>query len=225
MTGSEPSHMDEAELRARVQSIDSDVVDLKGHVENLGKRLVISHDQLSAKIDSQGEKIYAKIDGIFQQTQAQFQQTQAQRQTQWPVIFAGIGVLMTFCITIGGMAYFPIRSGIDDARGQITETSKTLNQFMLTSAGRFVNSNTFEGFAGRVNSSTQAIRTEISGLHEKFVGIKEHDRLLGEIRDARSRYLTKDVFDTRTHDVDRRVDGFVRRLERLEGETFRGRSQ
>lgn len=101
----EVAPMDDAEFRAKVLSIDSDVVDLKGSVQALEKRLEISHNTLSAKFDTHIERLASKID--------------ARSEPKWGVIYAGLGVLMTFCVTIGTLAYMPIRAELDVTRRDI----------------------------------------------------------------------------------------------------------
>lgn len=36
---------------------------------------------------------------------------QAQTKTQWPVILTGLGLVLSICIAVGGLAYLPIQQG------------------------------------------------------------------------------------------------------------------
>lgn len=51
-----------------------------------------------------------------------------QGQPKWGVIYAGIGVLITFMTVIGGLAYWPIRESQGDLRIALREQRKELKE-------------------------------------------------------------------------------------------------
>jgi hypothetical protein len=41
------------------------------------------------------------------------------RQTPWAVIFSALGVMLTFTMAVGGLAYMPINAGISDLKAAL----------------------------------------------------------------------------------------------------------
>ncbi len=95
--------LDEAELRTKVAAIDADLVEVKGAFETLRKH-----------VDAQFGQVYAKVEGGFERLTAKID---ARAEPKWGVIYSGIGVLLTFCLAVGALAYAPIRASIDDLKG------------------------------------------------------------------------------------------------------------
>lgn len=188
----------DGELRGKLLAVESDVADLKTAVENIGNRLDQSISQMSLRVDSQIERIVSKFD--------------EREKTPWNAILTSIGVLVTIIMFVGGLAFWPLNTGLAEMRVSQTELQKTLNSYMLTSGERYLKNDTFEGFAVRLNGAVQNIRDQMFSQTDKFVNWREHDRLLAQIQEMHRTLGTKE----HESDQDKRMDGIVRRLEKLE---------
>lgn len=74
-----------AALQQQVIGLDTDYQELKGVVVSLDRKMEHGFTAIHTKLDERNR-------------------------TQWPVIFSGLAVLLTFCVSIGTLAYWPIKS-------------------------------------------------------------------------------------------------------------------
>jgi hypothetical protein len=87
-----------AALQQQVIGLDTDYQELKG--------VVVSLDR---KMDHGFTAIHTKLD--------------ERNRTQWPVIFSGLAVLLTFCVSVGTLAYWPIKSDIAAIKDDVVRMS------------------------------------------------------------------------------------------------------
>lgn len=59
-------------------------------------------------------------------------------QTPWPVIFSALGVMLTFTMAIGGLAYMPINTGIADLKLQMSLSQDRAEKRFEGMAGKLV---------------------------------------------------------------------------------------
>lgn len=87
---------------ASFDAIDARVLGLEDDVRSIDRKLETGLASLRTDFAAAITGIHLKLD--------------QQGKPQWSVIYAGIGVLMTFFIAIGALAYMPIREGLTDMK-------------------------------------------------------------------------------------------------------------
>lgn len=76
-----------AALGQKVEGLDNDYQDLRGHVVDLAKETKAGFSAIHAKLDERSR-------------------------TPWGQIYTGLGLLLAFFSTIGALAYLPIKSDL-----------------------------------------------------------------------------------------------------------------
>lgn len=128
-------------LSQRVSSLDDDFRELKGIVTDLGRSISVRDAALHTKIDTFSTATNTQINTFASAINAKIDQS---RSPQWQMY----SVFLVAIITIGTLAYWPIRDKQMDLHDTLTsdraalsaaiaDTNKSLTAFMLVTPERF----------------------------------------------------------------------------------------
>lgn len=193
-----PSRVTLATLGAQVASLDRDYNDVKRTLVALDNRIDSSISSLGTKFESALSSLANKVD--------------AKSTTQWPLIFSGLGVLVTIVVVIGGMAYMPIQR--DAAR---------LDSSVAAILDRGVFQREYTSDQSRVADGLRGLRADVNvNIQQQRYNVDQErlTKMLDEIRssieairmrtyDAHGRAATVEQFQK---DLDRRLDAISARL-------------
>ncbi|WP_020095672.1 hypothetical protein [Methylobacterium sp. 285MFTsu5.1] len=90
--------------------------------------------QLEARV----EGVVAAISNVSAAVSTLSEKLDRGRQTPWAVIFSALGVMLTFTMAIGGLAYMPINNGISDLKAALIATQDRADKRVDAIANKMV---------------------------------------------------------------------------------------
>lgn len=170
-----------ATLGAQVTALDRDYGDLK-------KTLVALDTRLDTSISSLGNKFESSISALSNKIEAR-------STTQWPVLFSGLGVVLTILTVVGTMAYLPIQrdtTRLDNAVAAILDRGVFQREYISDEV--------------RTKEELRALRTDLSTRITLPRYTADQDRTTHALDEMRARFATKAemeaIFRERQHQVD-----------------------
>jgi hypothetical protein len=197
-------------------------------MSNNGFDPMAQYARLSERVENQGKDIVdlrSNMNTGFQSVNASLStlshELRSNSKTQWPVIWAAIGVSFSVLGVVGAMAYFPIREGQVEVKTDIRAVSTETKGAIATLADRIVTQKEMEWRTARGTEDrarmeagikevreAQVPRAELDRVFASFVQqFADHQRQIDEVKTAQgSVYGTRDVVFDLKKEIERLRD-------------------
>lgn len=105
---------------AKVASLEAKMGATDDNVKQLGVRLTGLESRFEEVASSLAQEFRRGLEGLSQNMSEK-------GSTKWGVIFSGLGVLLTFVIGLGTLAFIPINTGLNDIKAMIVPRTEFEN--------------------------------------------------------------------------------------------------
>jgi hypothetical protein len=184
-----------ATLGAQVTSLERDYADQKRAIVALDNRIDTSISALGNKFESAISVLSNKID--------------ARSTTQWPVLFSGLGVVLTILTILGTMAYLPISRDtgrLDTAVAAILDRGVFQREYMADEL--------------RTKEDMRNLRVDLGSRVTLPRYTADQERIVHALDEVRGRFASKTEVEAIFKERQKQVDADSAQLEVLRVRTY-----